>query len=417
MTAIAAPLCIFLIAGEPSGDALGASLIRALRQLSETDIEFIGVGGPKMIAEGFESIFPIDDIAVMGIVEVIPKIKKIRKLIDLTAQKAIVADPAVVVSIDCPDFSKRVIAKIRSREPSIPLVHYVAPSVWAWRSKRAKKIARKIDHLIALLPFEPPYFEKHQLPTTFVGHPIAENEVIPLKQTALFREGLRIDVSQPVIVVLFGSRKSEVKYHTQVFYEVLKKLNKKFSNLKVVIPLAESVATMIIENIREWPFDIELIDPRTVKSQDIAQRRKLLAFTAADAAVCVSGTVSLELASCGTPMVVVYKTHPVTAFIVKRLIKINTATIVNLVAEENIVPEFFQNDIDPHLIAEKLYTLMTDRIEREQHRHTFTEVLKVLGRTSTSECTPSMKAARVVLDNARWKKDYYEDSEDEYSEE
>jgi lipid-A-disaccharide synthase len=409
MTAVAAPLKIFLIAGEPSGDVLGAALMRSLRELAETDVDFIGVGGPQMIAEGLKTLFSIDEIAVMGLVEVIPRISKILKLIEKTANSAIIADPAIVVTIDCPDFSKRVLKKIRAYEPAIPLVHYVAPSVWAWRAGRAKKLAGLIDHLLALLPFEPPYFEKHGLKITFIGHPVVENSIVSLKDSALFREGLRVNPDQIVLALLPGSRKGEVTRHLPIFYDILKHFQTHQPDFKVFLPVAEPVADIVSDTVKDWPFDISIIDPRHSKTYAESQKRKYQALASANVALCVSGTVSLEIAACGTPMVVVYKTNPITAYIVKKLIKIKTATLVNLILERNVVPEYFQEQIIPAVISKKLHLLISNQKEREDQRSAFLIAMKKLGR-QPDQPTPSQKAARVILDRSRWKKDYYEEA-------
>lgn len=415
------PLRVFLIAGEPSGDRLGAALIRGLGAESARPLALMGIGGAAMRAEGLESRFDIEEIAVMGIAEVLPRLRAILARISQTADAVVDAAPDIVVSIDAPDFGLRVVKKarpiLRARAAEAGLaagaslaaplfVHYVAPSVWAWRPGRAKKYAARLDHLLALLPFEPPYFEAEGLSCEFVGHPIVEKSGTRESRAAdaaRFRRDLEIPPEAPLLALLPGSRSGEVKRLLPVFRDTVATLVSRRPDLldrglRLVMPLAEHRAEAILADPGEWPVRTHFLDPRGM-AFEAAEARKFAAFAASDAALAASGTVSLELAAARTPMVIAYKVSPLTAFIVRRLLRIDTATLVNLVSETRAVPEFLQENCRPDLMAESLSDLLpgvgAPSYQREAQLAAQETTMRALGEGAAP---PSQRAARSVLE-------------------
>jgi len=293
----------------------------------------------------------------MGLAEVLPHIPHLLKRIRQTAEYALEQQPDVVITIDAPDFSFRVGKKLKGK--GIPLVHYVAPSVWAWRPGRAKKIAGFLDHLLALLPFEPPYFERVGLPTTFIGHSAVEER--HGGDAARFRDQHSIAPDCKILTVLPGSRNSEVTRLLPVFREVCERLAGDFPDTRIVVPTVSKVA----------------------------------AFAASHAALAASGTVSLELAITGVPHVIGYKLSPITAWIARRLLRIDTVTIVNLVLGRKLVPEFLQQDCRPDRIIPVLKSLMADGAGRTTQLDGFDAATTMLG---FGDRPPSEKAADVIIE-------------------
>ncbi|MBE71900.1 MAG: lipid-A-disaccharide synthase [Thalassospira sp.] len=371
---------IMLVAGEASGDQLGGRLMAALKA-KQDHIRFIGVGGPRMEREGLKSLFPMNEMSVMGLTEVVPHIPHLLKRISQTADFAKSEKPDVVITIDAPDFSFRVGKKLKGK--GIPLVHYVAPSVWAWREGRAKKIAGFLDHLLALLPFEPPYFEKEGLPTTFIGHSAVEERHDGDGERFRTQHGLTPD--QKLLAVLPGSRNSEVKRLLPVFRKVIDDVAAKYPDARIVVPTVSKVVDTVTEEMKSWP-----LDPIIVASD----RERHDAFSAADCALAASGTVSLELAIAGVPHVIAYQVNAVTGWIAKRLIKIDTVTIVNLVLGKKLIPEFLQDKCKAKKIIPVLETLMADSPERAAQIDGFEEACTLLG---FGDRPPSEKAAEQIL--------------------
>jgi len=372
---------IMLVAGEASGDQLGGRLMAAIRaRLPEA--RFIGVGGPRMTGEGLNSLFPMDEMSVMGLAEVLPHIPHLLKRIRQTAEYALEQQPDVVITIDAPDFSFRVGKKLKGK--GIPLVHYVAPSVWAWRPGRAKKIAGFLDHLLALLPFEPPYFERVGLPTTFIGHSAVEER--HGGDAARFRDQHSIAPDCKILTVLPGSRNSEVTRLLPVFREVCERLAGDFPDTRIVVPTVSKVAQVVSDAVSDWP-----LQPIVVTGDQ--DRRD--AFAASHAALAASGTVSLELAITGVPHVIGYKLSPITAWIARRLLRIDTVTIVNLVLGRKLVPEFLQQDCRPDRIIPVLKSLMADGAGRTTQLDGFDAATTMLG---FGDRPPSEKAADVIIE-------------------
>ncbi len=367
-------LKLFFVAGEPSGDRLGAALIAALRSLVPVDIA--GVGGPLMQAQGLQSLFPMEELSVMGIAEVLPKYLPLKRRIRETADAALASGAEALVTIDSPDFGLRVAALVKAARPQMRVIHYVAPSVWAWRPGRATKMARVVDHVLALLPFEPPYMTAAGMTCDFVGHPVVAEPLATEAERAAF------DGTGPLLLVLPGSRKGEVARLAPVFGEVVARLKVNHPDLRVALPSVRGVANLVRELSANWA-----VQPRII--EDAAAKRG--AFAAADVALAASGTVSLELAANGCPMVIAYDMHPLTLWLMRRAALVDTVTLVNLVSETRVVPEFIGRDCQPDKIAPALEALLTDPTSQAA---AMALTMERLGRDGEP---PGLRAARSVL--------------------
>lgn len=369
-------LTFFLIAGEPSGDKLGAALMAGLRSL-HPQVTFTGVGGPLMQAEGLTSLFPMQELSVMGIAEVLPKYFHLKRRIRQTAEAALAASPAAVITIDNPDFCLRVAAIVKAAKPDQRTIHYVAPSVWAWRPGRAAKMARVIDHVLALLPFEPPYMTAAGMSCDFVGHPVvAEPTATKAERTLLS------DSPRPLILCLPGSRRSEVTRLAPVFGATLGLLQHSHPGLTVVLPTLAHIEPLVRDLTKDWP-----VPPRLIL--DPAEKRA--AFAEADVALAASGTVSLELAANQTPMVIAYDMHPLSWWLMNRARLIDTVTLVNLVSETRTVPEFLGPACQPAAIVEALQDLLKDSVAQQA---AMTLTMERLGKNGNP---PGLRAAQSVL--------------------
>jgi lipid-A-disaccharide synthase len=373
---------LFLAAGEPSGDRLGAALIAGLRQLGG-DVELAGVGGPLMQAEGVASLFPMDELSVMGIAEVLPKYFHLKRRIRETALAAAAFEPEAVVTIDSPEFSFRVAAELR-RIADTRIVHYVAPTVWAWRSGRAAKLARLVDQVLALFPFEPPDLEVVGLRGDFVGHPIATEP--PPRNEDLARLRAQLGRSAPIVAALPGSRRSEVERLSATLGETLRAVGARHPGMRVLVPAVPHLRDLVVARTAEWPGAPLVLDQPE-------QRRAALWL--ADVALAKSGTVSLELAAARTPMVVVYDMNPVSRWIILRMLRTESVTLVNLVSETRAVPEFLGRDCRP----EKVTPALLDLIAYPARQLPALDLtMERLGRGGEP---PGLRAARALLDGLR----------------
>lgn len=377
---ISSPL-IYLIAGEASGDILGARLMASLREKNGA-VRFAGIGGPKMTWQGMKSLFPMDELSLMGLAEIIPHIPKLLRRIKQTADDIGARKPDVLVTIDAPGFCFRVAKKLTGK--GIKRVHYVAPSVWAWKPGRAKKVAAFLDHLLTLLPFEPPYFEKEGLATTFVGHSVVEG-LADKGDGEDFRKRHNIDTHAPLMLVLPGSRKGEVERLLPIFCQTAIELSRSHPDLKIVIPALVTRRQQIEATLKPWPIEALIVE---------GDEEKFDAFAAADVALAASGTVALELAMAGTPSVIGYRVNALTAWIVRRLIKTPYVNLINVVLGREAVPELLQDKCRPDLLAESLSTLLDDENVAGEQTKAAAEALKQLGRGGPS---PSGRAADTVL--------------------
>lgn len=341
------PLHVYVIAGEPSGDVIGARLIEALR--ADGDIEVSGIGGPEMEAAGLQSLFPYDELAIMGLTEVLPSVPRILRRMRKTARDIERKQPDVIVTIDSPGFVFGVIRRLKSR--NCPRVHYVAPTIWAWRAGRVKKFRKHFDHLLALFPFEPPLFEAAGLDCSFVGHPIAEGAVASGNGPA-FRQRHGIGTDEQVLCLLPGSRRGEVSRLEPVISEVLGLLARSNPGARIVVPAAPNVRDAVGTLAVTWGDKVLVVDGASERYD---------AFAASDLALAASGTVTLELAYAGVPTVVIYQVGKLTGEIARRMIRIEHVSIVNIVAGRLIFPEFLQSRCRPALITGAVSALLGDR--------------------------------------------------------
>ncbi len=372
---------VYLVAGEESGDVLGAKLMAALKAM-RPGLDFAGIGGPRMQAEGLVPLFAQRELAVMGLLEVLPRIVHLRARLRETVADILARRPAVLVTIDSPGFTLRVLRGVAGH--GIRRAHYVAPQVWAWREGRVKHFPGLWEKLLCLLPFEPAFFARHGLAATFVGHPVLEAGLAD-GDAARFRarQGLRAD--QRPLIVMPGSRRSEVSRLLPVFGETLARLSAVVPGLVPVVPVAHSVAEAVRAATAGWAV-------RPILVADTAEKHD--AFAAAAAALVKSGTSTLELALAGVPMVVGYRVNPLTAMIVRRLVKVKYAALVNLLAGREVVPELIQDRCTPPLLAEHLARLLTDPQAAAAQRMAFRDVAAGLAAPAMA---PSFSAAAEVL--------------------
>lgn len=374
----------FLIAGEPSGDRLGGALIAGLRQLDPA-MTVRGIGGEAMAAQGLESLFPMSELSLMGIWEILPKYRALKRRIAQTAQAVIEAAPDVLITIDSPDFGLRVARIVRAAAPGIRTVHYVAPSVWAWRPGRAAKMAQVIDHVLAILPFEPPLMQAAGMTCDFVGHPVVAETLASADEAAAFRAAHGIAAEAPLVLCLPGSRRGEVERLGPRFDEALMRLRDRVPDIRVVLPTVPGVAGMVGAMAKRWPT-------APVVVQDEGEKRA--AFAAADLALAASGTVSLELAANRVPMVIGYDMAPVSRALIGMLLKTDTVTLVNLVSETRVVPEFLGRQCQPGPMAHALLRLLDDADARAEQLAAMNLTMERLGRGGEP---PGLRAARSVM--------------------
>ncbi|WP_316394200.1 lipid-A-disaccharide synthase [Bradyrhizobium sp. 33ap4] len=373
---------IFLIATEESGDRLGAALMQVLRQRLGDAVQFSGVGGRAMTAQGIAPLFPIEELSIMGFAAVVKQLPKILRLIRRTADAVLADAPDMLVIIDSPDFTHRVARRVRARNPNIPIVDYVSPSVWAWRPGRARAMRGYVDHVLALLPFEPEEYRKLQgPPCSYVGHPLTE-QLATLRPNE--EEQKRRDAQPPVLLVLPGSRRSEIRHHLALFGTALGQLNKQ-TPFELVLPTMPHLEAMVREGVASWP-----VVPRLA----IGETEKRAAFRVARAALAKSGTVTLELALSGIPMVTAYRVGAAEAFILRRAIRVSSVILANLVIGSDIIPEFLQEDCTPDELAAALGDVLADSPDRLRQLVGFATMD---GKMSTGDQPPSVRAADIVL--------------------
>jgi len=374
---------VWLLAGEASGDVLGARLMLALRARDER-LVFVGIGGPRMEALGLRSLFPMRELAVMGLVEILPKVRSLKRRLDEAVRDVEMRRPDVIVTIDSPGFALRLLKRVGKL--GIPRVHYVAPQVWAWREKRVREFPGLWERLLCLLPFEQDYFSKFGLEGRFVGHPVLQSEVDE-GDGERFRRRHALAADAQVLILMPGSRRSEVPRLLPVFGKMLQILKQRFPHVVPVIPISPVVAPAVREGVARWP-----VTPLIVT--DLHDKHD--AFAAAGAALTKSGTSTLELALAGVPMAVTYRVNPVTAAIVRRLIKVPYVAMVNLLSGREVVPELLQENCRPEVLAATVATLLTDPGVVAAQRAAFGEVRTHL--TPDHGMSPADAAADAVLE-------------------
>jgi lipid-A-disaccharide synthase len=374
---------IFLIAGEASGDVLGARLMAALRAQRE-NLAFSGIGGARMEESGLVSQFPMQEIAVMGLAEILPRIFALKRRINQTIAAIKATRPDIVVTIDSPGFCLRVLKGIAGEH--IKRVHYVAPQVWAWRQERVKKYPGLWDELLCLLPFEPAFFAPHGLNPVFTGHPVLESGA-DQGNAARFRAQHNIAPDAVPVILMPGSRVTETSRLLPIFRQTMALLSTTTPRLQPVLAAASGIADTVAEQTKDW-----LIKPIVV--HDVATRYD--AFAAAHAALTKSGTSTLELAMAGVPMAVTYRVNPISAMLARRLIKVKHVAMINLLAGGELVPELLQQDCTPTKLSETLHRLITTPQAAAAQRAGFAAALATL---HAPIGTPSAAAAARVLAN------------------
>lgn len=372
------PKHIYLIAGESSGDFLGAQLMKALKS-EQPDIIFSGIGGDLMAAEGLKSFFSMQELSLMGVTEILPKIPQLLKRIQETIDDVVIKKPDLVLTIDAPDFSFRVHKGLRKNMISPPkLVHYVAPTVWAWRPKRAKKIAQFLDGLICLFNFEPSYFENEGLKAIAVGHPMMESGVLE-SMPLLIGESHRKKVG-----LFLGSRQGELKRTAPILLQAIKKISATNSNIEIIAPTLPHLKAQIVTMLEPLGLPFHVSTDR---------EKKWAVFKACDIALAVSGTVGLELVAANVPHVIAYRANPLTALLLKKIIKTPYAHLGNIILSRPVIPEFIQEKCNADDISQTAVALLGNNYIADKQKDAFAKIRQEIG----SKIPPSKKAAKYLL--------------------
>jgi lipid-A-disaccharide synthase len=375
---------VFLVAGEESGDRLGAALIAAISRQTDGRARFSCVGGAHMAAEGVTSLYPLSDLSAFGIASLPGRLPTILRRIRDTASAVVAAKPDVLVVIDSPDFTHRVARRVRARAPAIPIIDYVCPTVWAWRPGRARVMCAYVDHVLALLPFEPEVMKRlHGPPTTFVGHPLGER-VAEMRPTAEEARGRMND--PPLLLVLPGSRTGEIRRMAGIFGDTVARVAAQTGPLETVVPAVSRLAAAVRAAVGHWSVPARVVT-------DLAEKHT--AFRTAQAALTKSGTSTLELALAGVPMVAAYKVPLIEEAIGRLLITAPSAILANLVLGENIVPEFLQRDCTADKLTNALLPLLAKTPQRRRQLEAFARLDRLMG---IGKAAPSDQAAAIVLD-------------------
>jgi len=378
---------IFLIATEESGDRLGAHLMKVLRQRLGGAVRFEGVGGQAMAREGLTSLFPIEELSIIGLAAVVWQLPKVLRLIRETVVAVMRTHPDILVIIDSPDFTHRVARRVRARDAAIPIIDYVSPSVWAWRPGRARAMRAYVDHVLALLPFEPDEYRRlHGPPCSYVGHPLIE-QLGSLRPSA--DEQRRRNEAPPVLLVLPGSRRSEIRHHMAIFGETMGRLQAEGIEFELILPTMPHLLEAVRDSAKRWK-----VAPKVV----VGEQEKRAAFRIAHSALAKSGTVTLELALAGVPMVTAYRTGAAEAWILRRAINVTSVILANLVLGENVVPEFLQQDCTPEKLSGRLREVLSDSALRRRQVDAFARIDGIM---ATGNQPPSVRAADIVLSTLR----------------
>ena len=385
--AVASP-SIFMIAGELSGDRLGGRLMQAIAAHADgTQVCFTGIGGALMQAQGLRSLFPMDELSLMGFVEVLPHIFRLKKRIRETVMAIEAAKPDVLLTIDSPGFTFRVVKMLRERGVVRPqCVHYVAPTVWAYKPERAAKTAALFDALLVLLPFEPPYFTVHGLTTYFVGHPVVDVPPVGMERAKSWRAEHGIAENVRIITMFAGSRKGEIAQHLPVFKDVIAQLQRVEPMLEVVLPVPPHLEAHVREMVAHWGLPVRLV----TREED-----KWAATAASRVALVKSGTVALEVAMCGTPMVTAYRAHPVTAWMIRRLLRTDHVNLINILLNKRVIPELLQERCSSGDLVPALRSLLHDDAAQKAQKEAMAAALKML--RAKPDQTASDAAAENVM--------------------
>lgn len=375
---------IFLLAGEPRGDVIGARLMQALRHQAPVGLVFAGVGGPRMASCGLQSLFPMEELSFSGMAGTLARLPRLWRRLAQAADEVDRCQPDLVLTIDPPGFALRLQRRLAGR--SLVRVHYGAPQTWAWREERAARLARDLDHLLALLPFEPALFRRHGVPCSFVGHPIFE-EMAPAADGARFRRRYQLPANAPLLCLLPGSREREVTQHLLVLEQATALIWRQMAQLRLVLPTTRGIAPLVKRLVARWKLPVLVLEDRAERFD---------AYDASWLAIAASGTVSLEPALAGLPAITIYRTGPLTAWLARRLIRAPHVNPVNLILGRPAVPELLQEDCRPDRIAAAAMKLIGDQALRHDQEAALAEAVARL--RGSDERLPSQRAAARVLE-------------------
>lgn len=380
----------YLIAGEPSGDALGFKLMQALKVLDKK-AEFVGIGGDAMQSAGLKSLFNISDLAIMGLAEVIPSIPRVLRRISETIEDIKTQKPDAVISIDSWSFCARIHKKLRKLNLGISQIHYVAPQVWAWKKKRARTMYKYIDHLLTLFPQEPKYFTPYKLSATFVGHPVIESDIVNGKKGD-FRKRHKISEDARLMLVLPGSRHNEVERLLPTFLQVVQNIHNKYNDFAFVIPTVSTVAERVKKMVAASGLPIIVVE---------GQKERQDAFKEATVAIAASGTVALELAIVDVPHIIAYKVPKLTEWVARHFIHIQFVNLSNILLGREVVPELLQDDCNAEKIEYYVEQFVKHKDIYNRQMQGFENVRKILG---MGQQTPSKNAAKTIIEVIKHKK-------------
>lgn len=382
------PFRLAVVAGEASGDALGLRFLASLRErLGDRELIITGIGGEELIAAGMVPLFPQADIAVMGFGPVVARLPLLLRRMEDAARGIVAFAPDLLLTIDAPDFCLRVAKKVRARAPSVPIAHWVCPSVWAWRSGRARRMAPHVDRILALLPFEPEALERlHGPRTIYVGHPLIERlaTLRPDEREA----AIRADATAPVVLILPGSRRSEIRHLMPVFGEAVARIAAANPAARFLLPAVPHLRDEIAQAAAAWAVQPEIV---------VGEAEKLAAFRVARAALAASGTVTLELALAQVPTVAAYRGAGWEAAIARRLIKLPSVILPNLILGRSVVPEFIQDDATPEALSRHVLAALVDGPERQQQLDGFVEVETIMKSAGASPAANAVEAALALV--------------------
>jgi len=382
-------LKIFIIAGEDSGDKLGSAIIDGLKESADVSLKFVGIGGNGMISRGLVSIFPMSELSVMGIVEILAQYKNLKKRLNQTISSILKEKPDLLLTIDAPEFCFRVAKKVKLLNKNLPIAHYVAPSVWAWRPNRAKNISNFVDHILALFPFEPRYFHEVGVGCDFVGHPIVSESIADQETVSEFKKEYSL-TDEPVILCLPGSRLSEINRLMPVFGETLKKFSNVLPNAKFILPFTPNVYEYAKLYLEQMPDEIIFLTPEKLGFEKYLEFKKA-SFKISNLALAASGTVSLELAANNTPMVIGYDMNLLSRKIISLMLKTDTVNLVNLITGNRNVPECIGSNFN----SENLLLEMVRVYSNNQNQiNDFRITMNLLGQNNEP---PNIRAANSLL--------------------
>ena len=380
---------IFIIAGEDSGDKLGSAIIDGLREVTDVPPKFVGIGGNGMISRGLESIFPMSELSVMGFVEIASKYKSLKKRLNQTISSILDEKPDILLTIDAPEFCFRVAKKVKLLNKNIAVAHYVAPTVWAWRSNRAKQISKFIDQILALFPFEPRYFHDVGVRCDFVGHPIVSETLADEESVTEFKKAYSL-TDEPVILCLPGSRKSEIDRLMPVFGETLEKFSNALPNARFILPSTPDVYEYSKKFLDCMPKDIIFLTPEKFGVEKYLEFKKA-SFKLSHLALAASGTVSLELAANNTPMVIGYDMNFLSRKIIGLMLKIDTVNLVNLVTGNRNIPECIGSNFNSEKLFLEMVRVYSNNLNQIKDFKTTMDLLGI------NKEPPNVRAANSLL--------------------